>query len=165
VSSAEIDTRESSRGVIKMKTAAAVCLVASLALGSPAFAAERAAKHPSPVQCEGSVDDVLHILAVGAKGISVSSALTPKQYSFMRGKVKTNSKGHKDAPGDGAVVVDRDGEFALLFTKGTGDDTKVCGHMVVPGELVAAIVAVEIPEGAAPDAKAAPKADPDRPWL
>ena len=142
-----------------MRTAA-VCLLASLALGSPAFAAERAAKHASPVQCKTSVDDFLHIMAGAAKSLSYSAALTPKQYSFAAAAVKEHSKDHQTAPGDGALIIDTDGDFALVFTKGSEGVNKVCAVMAVPADAVASILGIEMPS-AAPETKD----NPDRPWL
>jgi hypothetical protein len=159
-------------------TAAALCLVSALTIGGHAFAAERALppiiaeneppnrmtnhhvyarvqKPAGPAQCKDSVDDVLHHIAGESKSLSVSQALTPKQYSFVRDAVKTHSANHKEAPGDGAIVIDANGVFAVLLTKGLGSDAKICAFTVVPVEVVVGIVAADEPPKAtsSPDTK------------
>ena len=107
-------------------------------------------KHPAQVQCKHPVKEFLQVLAAGAKTLDVSQVLSAKQYSFVKDEVKKHSADHKAAPGDGAIVIDSDGVFMLVMTKGDGDDAKACGVVPIPVEMVAAIVAIDAPPAATP---------------
>ena len=143
-----------------------VCSILSLGLSWAQHSiAAPASRHPSPIApaapaiCETSLDDFLHHVAAGSKHVGVSPRLTPAQYAFVQDEIKKHSKDHKVAPGDGAMVIDTDGQFLMAATLGAN----VCMYIPIPVELVAAIVAVEDPPKVA--TPPAPKADSESPWL
>lgn len=121
---------------------------------------KHADKPGAHASCEPSLDDYLHAVAAKSKHMEISSSLTSAQYSFVQGEIKKHSKDHKVADGDGAIVIDSDGQFLLLATLGAN----VCTIVPLPADLVAAIVAIDAPPAAAVTPPA-PKADPERPWL
>lgn len=150
-----------------MKTIVLCIAAVSLAVGGSAFAGTKpnahslASKHATVAKCDEPVSTFLHDIAGDIKDLSVSAALTPKQYSFVRETVKTHSIKHTDAPGDSAFVIDAGGVFMLALTKGIGDDAMFCAIMKVPAEIVAGIVAVDDPPKVTTpsDSPAAPKGE------
>jgi hypothetical protein len=121
---------------------------------------KHADKPVAPASCERPLDDFLHKLATASKHLAVSQSLTSAQYSFVQGEIKKHSKDHKVADGDGAIVIDSDGQFILLATLGSN----VCTIVPLPADLVAAIIALGEPPASAATPPA-PKSDPERPWL
>lgn len=112
----------------------------------PASAAARAKAKPEvAAKCDTPVVDVLHKLADGTKGISISKALTDKQYAFLKNAVKEHTKLKKEVPGDGAFVIASDGGFIVALTQGLDESAMVCAVMQVPLEIVAGIVTVDKP--------------------
>lgn len=140
-------------------------LAVGLSWAQHSIAAEPKQKHAAPAVCEHSLADFLGTVAAKSKHMAVSPSLTSAQYSFVQGEIKKHSSDHKVADGDGAMVIDSDGVFLLAATQGDPAGVlKVCTIVPIPGELVAAIVAIGGPP-AADVTPPAPKADPERPWL
>lgn len=127
--------------------------------------AEAKPKHAAPAACDGALDDYLHAIAANSKQMAISPRLTTGQFSFVQSEIKKHSKDHKSATGDGAIVIDSDGQFLLAVTTGNpAGAVNVCTIVPIPAELVAAIVAIDAPPAAVETPPAA-KVDPERPWL
>ena len=110
--------------------------VAAFSLGGPAYAGVKS-KAPEHKPCSVSVKETMATLGEGERVAGLSPALNPAQYLFLKTEGQKHSE--KQLQGDGAIIAIVGKDFLALFTKGTGDDAKVCQLMQIPANFVAAI--------------------------